>query len=119
MYNYKPPPLPPDEFAYYVPYDSDYPRIEVFEGGFRRKITQEGWATIERYYSVRWFDVIVIGGEGLHGRFEIISGGRTLAKLIRQQAVKKWASTKGDGTCPKCGAVGKFIRMALVCPYHG
>lgn len=26
---------------------------------------------------------------------------------------------QADGTCPRCGAAGEFIRMALCCPKHG
>ncbi len=27
--------------------------------------------------------------------------------------------SKPEGTCPKCGDVGRFVRMALCCPIHG
>lgn len=108
---------PPDDFVYYIPIGGlGIPQIEVFEGNYRRKITQEGWRTIERYFSVKWFDVLVIGGDKLHGQFELHANGRCLTKLQRGYVLKKSYNPNG---CPKCGNPGKFIRMALVCPNHG
>lgn len=34
-------------------------------------------------------------------------------------AAAKAAPVKSEGTCPKCGEWGKFVRMALVCSAHG
>jgi hypothetical protein len=36
-------------------------------------------------------------------------------KRARAQAAEHLAA----GECPKCGRVGRFIRMALSCPIHG
>lgn len=42
-----------------------------------------------------------------------------LRVLRRQRAAVEAARLRSDGSCPKCGERGGFIRGALCCPTHG
>lgn len=47
---------------------------------------------------------------------EILIDGRVALHLTR---LFEGESIYAKGTCQKCGHSGRFVRMALVCPYHG
>jgi hypothetical protein len=106
----------PDQLVFFVPDSGLGPMVEVYVGGGRRKITNAGWTAIERFYGHHWYDVVVVGGNYRHGRFELLHRDQLLANLVLADKIGKKLPPQG---CPKCGHEGKFIRMALVCPAHG
>jgi hypothetical protein len=107
---------------YFLPYDEEGEEVERVYGkaykswwGFYSQWKQ-GQPFDPNLYEPDWREALIEGSKSLPPTSDALDFVRAVLRVKRKAEA---AAKANNGTCPKCGHVGNFIRMALCCPTHG